>query len=256
MNRSTVTCIIGATLIAMSIAGPSYAQKTGRNKAGKEEASAVWKTQATFVANTLNLSAAQTAKLVDTYTNVRAEFAKTMAAKRKSAGAGDAKSKSTGRVEVIRQLKKDAATTAIPKLKEALNGVDKDKVKLALAQLGSFSTEWDRMVRVIIGMKLGDKQDKALAATGKYIVAVSAAEQKSSDVKSFRGVQKEYKAKLDEAMKNILSEEQMDKWTKATSTRARHGNQATGKNKGNKGGNKKGHQGGSKSGKNGGSKQL
>jgi hypothetical protein len=95
-----------------------------------------------------------------------------------------------------------------------------------VAQLGTFSNDWDRMVQLIATFKLADKQTKALDLISAYMVDYTAVRNKaiaSGDFQSMRTVAQEYKTKLDDGLKPILSEEQMAKWTEATAARSRRG---------------------------------
>ena len=182
-----------------------------------------WTLQATYVAGTLALSEEQTAKLVDAYKAAREGYQSAFRGLIQAANMlfGE----DSGHWEpckVVHKSQAEAAETEIAELEKALSGIDKEKLRTAVVQLGTFSREWDRMVRVIAGFNLGDKQDKALELISTYNVDYTAAVNETMAARDFRavsGVQKEHKARLDDGLKAILSKKQMTSWTKATPRR-------------------------------------
>ena len=229
MRHSTRRVLISAIVAALCFAAFAQAQMRGRRgpQMSPEEASAVWTLQATHVAGSLDLSKEQTTTLVDAYkaaresnqTDVREKMEAAMA---DDAGEGDRQA----RFQAMREAREEVAKAEIAKLEKALSSLGEEKTKEAVAQLGTFSGEWDRMVQVIAGLNLGDKQDEALDLTSTYNADYTAARNEamaSGDREAMRGVRQEYKTKLDDGLKAILSEEQMVSWTEATQRRGRGG---------------------------------
>ena len=82
------------------------------------------------------------------------------------------------------------------------------------------------MVQVIAGFKLGDKQGKALDLISAYNADYTAARNEATaggDRQAMRGLRQEYRTKLDDGLKAVLSEEQMTSWTETTQRRGRGG---------------------------------
>ncbi len=97
----------------------------------------------------------------------------------------------------------------------------------AIASLGTFNGEWDRMLDVLAGFKLDDdKLFKALTLISTYVVdynkAVNAA-MASQDFQSMRSARETHKATLDSGLAKILSPSQLIAWNQATAPRRRGG---------------------------------
>jgi hypothetical protein len=110
------------------------------------------------------------------------------------------------------------------KLQKDLEGCLKpDQVKAAMASLGTYGREWDRFVDVLSGMALDkEKQFKGLSLIAKYVVDVDAARAQAMaamDREGMRAASQEHKAKLDTAIKDILTADQNAVWTAATAPR-------------------------------------
>jgi len=228
MKPSTRRMLIPAIVAVLCFATFAQAQTRGQRRArmSPEEAAAVWTLQATHVAGTLDLSKDQTTKLVDAYKSARenyvASYRERMEAVMSDAGQGDRRARS----RAMREAQQEVAKAEIAKLEKALSGVGDEKVKKAVAQLGTFSGEWDRMVQVIAGFNLGDKQAKALDLASTYNADYTAARNEAmagGNFQAMRDLRQEYKTKLDDGLKSILSEEQMTSWTEATQRRRRSG---------------------------------
>jgi len=228
MKPSTRRILIPAIVAALCFAAFAHAQTRGQRRPpmSQEEATAVWTLQANHVAGTLDLSKEQTAKLVDAYKTARESYQTAYRERREAAMADAGQGDRRARSRAMREAQQEVAKAEIAKLEKALSGIGEEKVKKAVAQLGTFSGEWDRMVQVIAGFKLGDKQAKALELVTTYVVDSTAARNKavaSGDFESMRGIGREQRTKLDDGLKAILSEEQMASWTEATQRRRRGG---------------------------------
>ena len=232
MRLSTRRILIPAIVVALCFASFAQAQMGGQRgpRMSPEEAAAVWTLQATHVAGTLDLSKDQTTTLVDAYKAARESYQtayrERIQAAMADAGEGDRQARFRG----MREAQQEVAKAEIAKLEKALSGLGEEKTKKAVAQLGTFSVEWDRMVHVIAGFNLGDKQGKALDLISTYNADYTAARNEAmsgamsgGDRQAMRGVRQEHKTKLDDGLKAILSEEQMASWTTATQRRGRGG---------------------------------
>jgi hypothetical protein len=220
--------LISAIVAALCFAAFAQAQMRGRGgpQMSPEEASAVWTLQATHVAGSLDLSKEQTTTMVDAYKVARESYQTAVREKMEAAMADAGEGDRRARFQAMREAQEEVAKAEIAKLEKALSGFGEEKTKTAVAQLGTFSVEWDRMVQVVAGLNLGDKQDEALDLVGTYNVDYTAARNEvmaGGDFQAMRGVRQEYKTQLDDGLKAILSEEQMASWTEATQRRGRRG---------------------------------
>ncbi len=189
------------------------AQFRGGPQLDPEKAQAAWTLAAQGVANDLGLSKKVTSQLIDAYKAARESYQKAMEELRGTGGRG---------FEGFREL----AGKERGKLETALKGFLNDKQAAeAIASLGTFNGEWDRMLDVIAGFKLNDKNlFTALALVRTYVVdynkAVSAA-MASQDFQSMRSARETHKATLDSGMAEVLSKEQLATWNEATAPRRR-----------------------------------
>jgi hypothetical protein len=193
-----------------------------------EEAQAVWALQATHVAGKLELSKEQTTKLVDANKKARESYVAAIRAAMEEARENADPDDRGAMYRAMREVRDKLTKAETDKLAKAVGAfLDKDKTKEAVKHLGVFSGSLDGMVNVIAGLKL----DKAKQAKALDIVYASVAEstaalakaRASGDMETMRDVYTEQRAKLNEAMGKVLSEEQMTKWTEATARRGRGG---------------------------------
>ena len=225
MKISTRRILIPAIVVALCFAAFVQAQtpRRGRPRMSQRETVAAWTLQATHVAGTLALSEEQTAKLVDAYKQVReTSLREKIEEARENIDPADREARS----RAIREAREEVAKAEMAKIEKALSGLDEEKVKKAVAQLGTFSSEWDRMVRIVAGLKLGDKQAKALELVTAYIVDYTAARNEASasgDREATRRLRQELSTELEDGLKAILSEKQMAFWNDMTSRRGRGG---------------------------------
>jgi len=129
-------------------------------------------------------------------------------------------------------------------LAEALNGfLSAERSEKAMAALGSFSGPWDTMVHALVGLELEDAtMYQALVPVRHYLDALSKARQEAGQTGDRRGGQRgeqpagqrggqsemreamqEARTTLQEELGAILNEEQMAKYTEATSRRRGRG---------------------------------
>ena len=228
MRVSTRRILIPAIVVALCFAAFVQAQMGGQRgpQMSPEEAAAAWTLQATHVARALDLSKEQTTTLVDAYKAARESYQTAVREKMQEMRGGADEGDRQARFRGMREAQQEVAKAEIAKLEKALSGIGEEKTKKAVAQLGTFNGEWDRMVQVIAGFNLGDKQGKALDLTSTYNLDYTATRNEvmaSGDREAMRGVREEHKTKLDDGLKAILSEEQMASWTQATQRRGRGG---------------------------------
>ncbi len=189
------------------------AQFRGGPQLTLEKAQAAWTLAARGVANELSLSKKVTSQLVDAYKAARESYQKAMEELRGTGGRG---------FEGFREL----AGKERGKLETALKGFLSDKQAAeAIASLGTFNGEWDRMLDVIAGFKLNDKKlFPALALISTYVVDYSKAANTAmanQDWQSIRTARETHKATLDSGLAGILSKEQLATWNEATAPRRR-----------------------------------
>ena len=228
MRLSTRRILIPAIVAALCFASFAQAQMRGQRgpRMSPEEAAAVWTLQATHVAGSLDLSKEHTTTLVDAYKAARASYQTSYRERMQAAMADAGEGDRQARGRAMREAQQEVAKAEIAKLEKALSGVGAEKVKKVVAQLGTFGGDWDRMVQVIAGFKLGDKQGKALDLISAYNADYTAARNEATaggDRQAMRGLRQEYRTKLDDGLKAVLSEEQMTSWTETTQRRGRGG---------------------------------
>lgn len=112
------------------------------------------------------------------------------------------------------------------KLEEALQGfLGDEQVAEALESLGTFSSDWDNLLNVIVGFELEDETlFEALAAISKYIVDLeetTANAMANQDFQTMTSARQTLKTTLDGAMAGILRPSQFITWTTETATRTR-----------------------------------
>jgi hypothetical protein len=206
------------TIAAFAVAANASAQGRGGPPMDPEKQAAAWKLESQGVAHELSLDDAAAMKLAEAY-----------AAARKAQGAEMETLRGTGeRGPGMFQQMQEINAKERSKLGDALNGfLTEEQTTKALAPLGTFNNQWDRMADVISGFKLEDeKLYKALALISKYVVESDEAREKamaSGDFQSVRDSMQELKAGLDKSLADVLSEEQLATWTEATASRGGRG---------------------------------
>jgi hypothetical protein len=184
-----------------------------------EDAKKAWALEARHVAGKLELSKDATAKLTEAFAAARTGYAKAMAAKREELSA-DTRDRSS-RYAAYRKTGEEVATAEREKFEKALTAfLTEEQVKKALERLGSFNRRWDDMVHTLAGFDLGEKQTEALELVNQYVVDQSklyaTASGSEGDFTALRDKMTEMKTALDKSLSALLSEEQLAKWTEAT----------------------------------------
>ena len=221
-SRVLTITIVAVLCFAMFAQAQSQRQR-GQQISPKKLAEA-WTMQATYVAGTLDLSEEQTAKLVDAYKQARESYTTSLPERIKLER--ESVTDRESRAQVVSKARENTVKAEIAKIEEALSGLSEDKVKKAVAQLGTFSAEWDRMVLVVDDLKLGDEQTEVLELITAHVVDYTAARNKamaSGDRQAGRNTRQEFKTKLDDDLKEILSDKQMDTWNMLMPSRERGG---------------------------------
>ncbi len=108
-------------------------------------------------------------------------------------------------------------------LKKELEGIIGDKAGAATDVLATYAREWDRYVDTYSSLGVSDdKKFKGLSLIAKYNVDATKARMEAMqamDMEGARAAGEEHKAKLDAALKDVLSAEQLAKWTEGTARR-------------------------------------
>ncbi len=208
-----VLSIVGLIFLLGGATEVSAQFRGGGPQLAPEKAQAAWTLAVRGVANELSLSKEATSKLNDAYKAARESYQKAMEELR---GTG------AGGFEGFQDL----TVRERGKLETALKGFLSDKqAAMAMEPLGTFNSEWDRMLDVLADFKLGNKNlFMALTLISTYVVdyskAVSAA-MASQDFQSMRTARETHKATLDSGIAEVLSKEQLATWNEATAPRRR-----------------------------------
>lgn len=217
-----VAVVFGIGAVAANAQGP------GGPQLSPEEREAAWELQAKGVAKDLGLADDATAKLVEAYKAARKSHQEALAglAGGGAPGGGGALGGGGGaeRFQAFQKLNEEHRA----KLKEALSGVlNEEQAGKALASLGTFNRQWDRMVDTLAGYGLdAEKQAKGLSLIAAYVVEADAAMAKareSGDFQAVRTAAQGLKEKLDSGMAEVLSAEQLAEWKTATAFRGGRG---------------------------------
>lgn len=177
-----------------------------------EKARAAWTLAAQGVAKELGLNNKATSQLIDAYTAARGSHRKAL------------EGLSGGREGF--QASRELTDKERDKLETVLKGfLSDEQAGKALASLGAFSGEWDRMLDVLAGFKLGDEPlYKALPLISTYVIDYDQARSKAianQDWQSMRSARQGLKEKLDAGLAEIFSQEQLATWKEATAPRRR-----------------------------------
>lgn len=185
-----------------------------RARLAPEQAEAAWKLEAQHVASKLGLSEDNTTKLVDAYIKARKDYQTALEERRSSMERGpDAR-------EAMRKAMLEVADSARENLKKAVAAfLDEKQTEAAVQRLGTFDFRWDQMVHTIAGFNLGEKQADALELINTYVIEsrnlMRSRTEAGSPPEDFREKAMTLRAKLDEDLSKILSEEQMTQWKQA-----------------------------------------
>ncbi len=200
-----------AGLFLFYSAATSFAQQ--RTALSPEKQEAAQKLEAQYIANKLKLSDDNTSKLVAAYVKARKSLTDAMQVLR-SEGSRDF------------QAYRDLMDKESKKLEGELAKFMKEKkVKKAMESLGTLNTSWDRMVDVLAGFKLEEKQlNKALDKVNAYVIDSAKLMQEARESGSFQEIRPKFqqlRETLNKAMEGILSEEQLEQWKQVTARRGR-----------------------------------
>jgi hypothetical protein len=105
------------------------------------------------------------------------------------------------------------------KLQKALSAtLSTDQTTKAIASLGTFNRQWDVMADAIAGFGLDSaKQQEALNAVEDFVIAQGKIRPGAGgDREAMRSAMQESRQKLNDAMKKLLSEEQLAKFEQTT----------------------------------------
>ncbi|MBI2424101.1 MAG: hypothetical protein HYV27_14820 [Candidatus Hydrogenedentes bacterium] len=247
-----------AVLVTAGWTGAAFAQPGGGGGRGggpqisKEDLAAVFTLQAKGVATELGLNEENTGKLVAAYEASRASHRTAMEAMRgPEGGPGDGPGgggPGGGRERWEAMTKANKAES--DKLAAAVGAfLTPEQTKQAVAVLGTYSRQWDRMVHILAGFKLdAEKGQKAFSLVAKFVAegeAARAAAMASGDPRSVRDKMMAMKEKLDADLAGVLSPEQAAKWKEET---ARRGGRDGGRGPGGPGGPGGGPEGGPRGG--------
>jgi hypothetical protein len=234
MNMAKVRMIHGPmtamiALIAVAVvfglgAVAANAQGPGGPQLSSEDREAAWELQAKGVAKDLGLADDAAAKLVDAYKTARRSHQEALAGLAGGGGGALGGGGGAERFQAFQKLNEEHRA----KLKEALSGVlNEEQAGRALASLGTFSRQWDRLVDTLAGYGLdGEKQAKGLSLIAAYVVEADAAMAKAregGDFQAIRTAAQGLKDKLDTSMADVLSAEQLAQWKTATVFRGGRG---------------------------------
>lgn len=226
IGGSILPSFLGVLLVAL-LSAPLTAQAQDPQRGMRlspENLQAAWAIEAKHVATKLELSEEATAKLVKSHADAQKAFAEAMNKKREEmrAEGGDRQGvRGTFRTVFVelRKAEREKFSTALSEF------LTEDQTKKAVSQLGTFSSSLDRMVHLVAGFKLEDKQAKALDQLFAYnleqakLWTEDAAEQQ--DFAALREKMTALKTKLDTDLAEILSNEQLEVWKEATTYRGR-----------------------------------
>ena len=216
----TMAVFVAAAAVAAVAAGQPPAGQPGGApgmafRMTPEQSEEAWALQANHVAAKLGLSEENAAKLVDAYKTVKKDYLTALTERRA------AMSREPGAMEEARKAMAEVADTARGNLRKAVSAfLDEKQTETAVERLGNFDFRWDAMVRKLAEFKLGDKQADALELvnlfiieSGKLVRSRMAAGAPPEDLRERNAA---LRAKLDEDLAKILSEEQLAEWKQST----------------------------------------
>jgi hypothetical protein len=214
--------VVVLALVPMAVQAQRGGEGRGEGRGARlssEDAKKAWALEAQHVAGKLELSKEAAIKLTEAFAAARTSYSKAMEAKREElrADTGDRSS----RYAAYRKVQEEVTKAEREKLEKALAAfLNKEQVQKVLERLGSFSGQWDRMVHTLAGFELGEKQPDALELVNQHVVdqakLFESVTGPGADFMALRDKFVALKEKLDKSLAPLLSEEQMTKWTEAT----------------------------------------
>ena len=221
-----IASLAGILLVVFLFAtATAHAQGPGRAaRMTPEQLKAAWTLEAKHVAGKLELAEEATGKLVKAYTDAQTAYGEAVNKKREEMRAeGGDREGARGAIrtafEEIRKSERDKFAAALAAF------LTEEQAKKAVDQLGGFNNSLDRMVHVLAGFKLEDKQAKAFDLVFAYSLEQAklwtpgAGEQQ--DFAALREKMTALNTKLDTDLAQILSNEQLETWKQATTFRGR-----------------------------------
>jgi len=196
-----------------------------------EETEAAWKLEAIGVAGHIGADDAKTAEVAKAYIQARkshdAAAEKIREERRAGGGGGPAEGAAGGgRGQEFLAAIQTLAKSEGQKLEKSLSGIlSADQTARAMASLGTFYRPWDQMVHTIAGFGLdSSKQQDALNAVEEYVVVQATTVMQRGpdrDREAAAAAARDSRAKLTEALKAVLTDEQMKKFDAALGSGAR-----------------------------------
>ncbi len=195
--------------VLIVLAGVSFSGFAQISDAEKESKNAVWKIQATSLAETYSLNKKEIAKLSDVYVKMRQEV-------QEQNNALDKNTDPEGYKASIVNNEKEGGE----KIKKELDKIlTKELAEEGLMVLGSFNSRWDSYQEVLLGFNLGKEQ---LSSSSQSLVEYMKLYLKARKIAAESGTRfsgqtaTELKSKLDIALSDNLSPEQMAEWNNVT----------------------------------------
>jgi len=207
-------------MIAMAclVCVDAMAQRGGGIQISQEKLDEIWRAQADGIGREIKLDKEKIAKVVAAYKASREAQAKEV----QELFAGG--QRGPGMFQEMREINETESGILKDNLMKFLSEKDSDT---AVASLGSYNRQWDRLVSTILGFELEDaKQKKALELIAGYVVESNKARDEaiaSGDFQSIRTASEELKGMLDMSIASLLSKEQVETWKTATERRRRGG---------------------------------
>jgi hypothetical protein len=236
--------VIATGLIALGASGEEVDRFHPRLSV--EEARAAWELQARHVASKLDLPDEKIDQLIDTYEDTKTRLAKVGMARAEKVHEDFA----TLRAKLAdpRSLPEHLTDRECEELREALSALmdekiqamaerravekerfgkavatflTKDQTEVVVSRLGSFNKQWDFMVHTIAGFDLGEKLFTALETINVYAmeyakVRETAFGESEEDFLELSTKLTGIKLARDHALAELLSEDQLVAWKKAT----------------------------------------
>jgi hypothetical protein len=198
---------------------PERGERGQRNALSPEKAKAAWEVQATGVSKRLSLSEDQTKAVVKAYVEARESHGKASQKARDEALQKMRDNEGEDRQAQLAEMTKvmeDVNKAEREKLQKALSSsITADQATKATASLGTFNRQWDGMADAIAGFKLeAAKQQTALESVEDYVVSMAKIRpmDPNADREANRTAMQDARTKLTDAVKKVLSEEQMKKF--------------------------------------------
>lgn len=209
-------------VLALTSAAVYAQQPSARPRFGlaPEKADAAQTLEAQHVAGKLGLSKENTAKLVAAYKDARKAYGEASRRDIEKPQEG-APVDPQARMKARREQQQKAAAEACAALKKTVSAfLNESQANTVVEKLGIFDMQWDMMVDTLAGFNLGEKQDKALELVNGYVVERNASMKTlfggGGDASGLREKLSAMKAKLDQDLAAVLSEEQLAKWKETT----------------------------------------